>query len=141
MRLAIGGLCLVAASTASAADWRVAGMTYNSVAFVDVASIRASGAGKAFTAMRVSGQPAKDGWSHVMQKLTAICGTGIFLDAGSVITQADGSVKRYPGSGASQKAVSSGVFHDMFDIVCGGRKAKSVADPKAWTRANFKVGS
>jgi len=62
------------------------------------------------------------------------------VDAGSVIKQADGSIRKYPGFGASQKAVSTGVFFDMFEILCGGRAAKRVADPEAWTLRNFKVG-
>src|SRR5215213_5787341 len=92
------------ASPAAAAQWQLAGTTYNSVAFVDVASVVSRGQSKSFSAMRVSGQPDKDGWVSVVQQLSADCETGIFLDAGSVIEQSDGSLKKYPGFGASQRA-------------------------------------
>ena len=139
--LATGATLLLAgASPAAAADWRLAGTTYNSVAFIDMASVADRGSGKTFTALRVSGQPAKDGWKTVVQKLHVDCRTRIFIDAGSVIEQADGSIRKYPGIGASQKAMSSGVFYDMFEILCGGRAARSIADPRAWTHRNFKVG-
>lgn len=62
------------------------------------------------------------------------CGTRIFIE------QADGSVKRYPGSGASQRAVSRVIFFDMYEIVCRGRTGTAVGDPKGWTQ-NFKIGS
>ena len=90
--------------------------------------------------MRVSGQPAKDGWRRVVQKLTVNCDTRIFNDGGSRIEQADGSVKSYPGFGATQRAMSSGIFFDMYQIVCEHRAARPVADPQAWTRKNFTVG-
>jgi hypothetical protein len=128
------------AAAAGGSDWRLAGTTYNSAAFVDLASVAGAGPAKRFTAMRVSGQPAKDGWRTVVQKLTVNCDTRMFVDAGSRIEQADGSVKTYPGFGATQRAVSTGVFFDMYEIVCGGRSGKRVGDPEAWTKANFKVG-
>ena len=77
---------------ACGSDWRLAGTTYNSAAFVDLASVAGAGPAKSFTAMRVSGQPAKDGWRTVVQKLTVNCDTRMFVDAGSRIEQADGSV-------------------------------------------------
>jgi len=128
------------AAPAAAADWRLAGTTYNSVAFVDLASVAGSGPVKRFTVMRVSGQPAKDGWRTVVQKLTVHCDSRIFDDGGSRIEQSDGSVKTYPGFGATQKAVSTGIFFDMYAIVCSGRSAQKVTDPKSWTRTHFKVG-
>jgi len=143
-RIALAALAAVAAASAAQAaggsDWRLAGKTYNSVAFVDLASVRGSGQAKSFTALRISGQPAKDGWRNVVQKLTVNCGTRIFTDGGSRIEQADGSVKAYPGIGAKQIAQGRGIFFDMYTIVCQGRAAPHVADPKAWTRANFTVG-
>ena len=75
-----------------------------------------------------------------MQKLTVHCDSRIFDDGGSRIEQSDGSVKTYPGFGATQKAVSTGIFFDMYAIVCSGRAAQKVTDPKAWTRTHFKVG-
>ena len=128
------------ASPATASDWRLAGTTYNSVAFVDLASVAGNGSDKSFTAIRVSGQPAKDGWKTVVQRLKVDCATRIFVDFGSVIEQHDGTLKNYPASGASQKAASRGVFSDMFEIVCGGRSGTHVADPKIWALQNFKVG-
>ena len=124
----------------AASKWMLAGTTYNSVAFVDMASITSSGATKNFTATRVSGQPSKDGWLSVIQKLTVNCDTRYFVDRGSIIEQSDGSTKRYPGLGASQRAMSSGVFYDMFGIVCRDRPGTVVSSPKAWTTQNFKVG-
>ena len=140
--MAIAAVILPVSSNAEAASaWRLAGTTYNSVAFVDIASVRENGSNKAFTALRVSGQPAKDGWNSVVQKLTVECDSRTFTDAGSIIEQSDGSLKRYPGSGASQKAVSRGIFFDMFEIVCQSRNGTPVADPRQWTLKNFKVGS
>jgi len=133
-------LAYAALAGSGGADWRLAGTTYNSVAFVDLASVEGSGASRRFTAMRVSGQPAKDGWRNVVQKLTVNCDTRVFVDAGSRIEQSDGSVKTYPGFGATQRAVSSGVFFDMYQVVCEGSDARRVSDPQAWTRANFTVG-
>ena len=118
----------------------MAGTTYNSVAFVDMASVEGSGPSRRFTAMRVSGQPAKDGWRNVVQRLTVDCDTRLFVDAGSRIEQSDGSVKTYPGFGATQRAMVSGVFFDMYQIVCGHSAGHPVSDPQAWTRENFTVG-
>ena len=133
-------LALAALAGSGGADWRLAGTTYNSVAFVDLASVEGSGSSRSFTAMRVSGQPAKDGWRNVVQKLTVNCETRVFVDAGSRIEQSDGSVKTYPGFGATQRAVSSGVFFDMYRIVCEHSEGRRVSDPQAWTRSNFTVG-
>ena len=130
----------LAAVAAGGGDWRYAGKTYNSAAFVDMRSVEGRGSAKSFIALRISGQPDKDGWRTVVQKLTVHCDTRIFNDGGSRIEQADGSVKSYPGFGATQKAMSSGIFFDMYEIVCRGRAAPKVADPKAWMRTNFKVG-
>lgn len=134
-------VALAALAGSGGADWRMAGTTYNSVAFVDLNSVQGSSASRRFTAMRVSGQPAKDGWRNVVQKLAVNCDTRMFVDAGSRIEQSDGSVKAYPGFGASQRAMVSGVFFDMYRIVCERSEGRRVSDPEAWTRANFKVGS
>jgi hypothetical protein len=127
-------------AAASPNRWQMAGKTYNSVAFVDMNSVSRNGALTDFTAMRVSGQPASDGWSSVFQRLQVNCDTRIFVDGGSRIEQADGTVVNYPGSAATQKAVSRGVFFDMFQLVCSGRTGLSIGDPKTWTRRNFKPG-
>src|SRR4051812_18564556 len=84
---------------AATPSWQLAGTTYNSVAFVDVASVRGNGSSKTFTAVRVSGQPAKDRWKKVVQKLTVNCDTRMFFDAGSRIENSDGTVTTYPGFG------------------------------------------
>jgi hypothetical protein len=95
-------MALAALAASGGGNWQLAGKTYNSVAFVDMTSVRAAGSARTFTAMRVSGQPAKDGWRSVVQKLRVDCGTRIFDDGGSVIEQSDGSRKTYPGFGAKQ---------------------------------------
>ena len=138
------GLAMAALSASEAATagphWQVAGTTYNSVAFVDVASVRRTGASRSFTTLRISGQPAKDGWRSVVQKLTVNCSTRIFNDAGSKIENSDGTIATYPAFGATQKAVSSGIFFDMYEIVCAGRTGANVSDPRSWTLMNFKPG-
>ena len=137
--VAVTALCVSSAATPPA-TWQLAGTTYNSTAFVDMRSVRGSGASKQFTALRISGQPAKDGWKSVVQKLSVNCDTRVFLDGGSRIAKTDGTVVSYPAFGARQIARSSGVFFEMFEIVCGGRAGKAVTDPQEWTLRNFKVG-
>jgi hypothetical protein len=127
-------------AAAAGSDWQIAGKTYNSVAFLDLGSVSGGREARTFTAMRVSGQPDKDGWSNVVQQLTVDCETRIFVDAGSRIEKSHGTVLTYPGSGASQRAVSRGVFFDMYEIVCSGRGGTRVSDPLQWTRANFRPG-
>jgi hypothetical protein len=134
------GLVFSAAATAARPSWQLAGKTFNSVAFVDMNSIVGDGTLKDFTAIRVSGQPASDGWTSVVQKLQVNCDTRLFFDGGSRIEQSNGTFISYPGSGASQKAVTRGVFFDMFEIVCAGRRGASVANPKEWTLKNFRPG-
>lgn len=138
----IAASATIASAPAAAAppQWQLAGKTYNSVAFVDMSSVSGKGASKQFTAMRVSGQPGKDGWSTVVQKLSVNCDTRIFIDAGSRIEKPDSTAISYPGIGATQRAVSSGVFFDLFELVCAGRPGLKVADPKSWTLRNFKPG-
>lgn len=133
---------LAASAPAKAAipNWQIAGKTYNSVAFVDVNSIVNDGRIKSFTAIRVSGQPQSDRWRSVVQRLRVDCFTRMFDDGGSRIEKTDGTVENYPASGASQRAVSRGVFFDMYQIVCGGREGSSVVDPQSWTLRNFKPG-
>lgn len=137
-------ISVLAASAAPAAaapsKWQLAGKTYNSVAFVDLNSVFSEGGMKSFTAIRVSGQPKSDGWRKVVQRLRVNCSTRIFEDAGSRIEKNDGTIVNYPGSGASQKAVSRGVFFDMFEVVCSGRSGTRVTDPEAWTLRYFKPG-
>jgi hypothetical protein len=135
--LAALGVCQAAAAGPS---WQLAGTTYNSVAFVDVNSVRREGRSRAFTAIRVSGQPTKDRWKSVVQKLSVNCDTRAFIDGGSRIENSDGSVTTYPGFGASQKAMNRGIFYDMFEIVCSGRSGQVVGDPKQWTLRKFKPG-
>jgi len=135
--LAALSVCQVAATGPS---WQIAGRTYNSVAFVDVNSVRREGTSRTFTAIRVSGQPAKDRWRSVVEKLSVNCDTRVFLDAGSRIENSDGTVTSYAGLGATQKAMSRGIFFDMFEIVCSGRTGEIVGDPKRWTLKNFKPG-
>jgi hypothetical protein len=72
--LAALGVCQAAAAGPS---WQLAGTTYNSVAFVDVNSVRREGKSRAFTAIRVSGQPTKDRWKSVVQKLSVNCDTRV----------------------------------------------------------------
>jgi hypothetical protein len=50
-------------------------------------------------------------------------------------------VVSYPGSAAKQKALSRGVFFDMYQVVCQGRTGVIVRDPERWTLSNFKPGS
>jgi hypothetical protein len=138
--LALSALCFSSAATPPA-SWQLAGTTYNSAAFVDMRSVRGSGASKNFTALRISGQSAKNGWKTVVQKLSVDCDTRVFLDGGSRITRTDGNVVSYPGFGARQIARSSGIFFEMFEIVCAGRAGTAVSDPQQWTLRNFKVGS
>lgn len=129
-----------APADAATADWQLAGKTYNSVAFVDLSSVASDGPKKSFTAMRVSGQPKSDGWRSVVQRLSVNCSTRMFDDAGSRIEKNDGTAVSYPGFGATQKAVSRGVFFDMFEVICSGRGGTRVTDPKSWTLRNFKPG-
>jgi hypothetical protein len=129
---------LPSSAVAGPARWQLVGTTYNSVAFLDRGSLSMAGGAGTATVMRVSGQPASDGWQSVTQQIGVDCAARRFADKGSAIEQADGSIVRYGASGAYQPVPSRGVFLDLYEATCQNRGGTMVADPRAWTRANFR---
>jgi hypothetical protein len=138
-RVALAMLLVIQSSVVAAAvHWQLVGTTYNSVTFLDRSSIVRAGAIRSVTVLRISGQPRADGWSNVTQRVAVDCAGRRFLDKGSMIRNADGSTKTFPATSAHRDVPSRGVFAQLFEAVCGGRRGAMVSDPIDWTRRNFR---
>ena len=125
---------------AYAESWEVVGSTYNSVAFVDRASFSTAKRVRIVNALRVSGQPQTDGWRSTTQRIRIDCAGRLMGDEGSMVESFDGLKTAYGPTAAVQPVPKRGVFARLYESVCEGRHGQKVADPKAWTLRNFKVG-
>lgn len=120
--------------------WQVVGATYNSVAFVDRSSIQRGAFVHHVRTLRVSGQPRSDGWSTAAETILIDCGTRMIAHGGLIITKPNGKQRTYRPAGAKRTAPGRGIFAKLYQAVCHGGPATTVADPKEWTRQNFKPG-
>jgi hypothetical protein len=129
-----------AVGSENAPAWQIIGATYNSVAFLDRASIRSNASVKVVRTLRVSGQPEKDGWRTTKQSISVDCANGMLGDAGSVVEKTDGNNLTYGPTAAKRPLPDRGIFARLYEAVCNGREGTTVTDPKSWTGKNFKPG-
>jgi hypothetical protein len=138
MTLTAAGAVMLASlpAIACAETWELVGRTYNSTGFVDRSRIVSKNDAKLVALLRISAQPADDGWKEVEQQLAINCATDMIEDRGSTVLEVSGRRANYPPAFRSKVSATTALYRSLFETVCHGKKGLIVADPPAWVRSH-----
>ena len=136
-RRAASALLMILASPAIASShsWELVGRTYNSVGFLNRSRIVSANGVKLVALVRISTQPADDGWKEVEEQLAMHCTTGMIEDLGSTLLDLHGNRESRPGTFKSKAGALSALDRSLFTAVCSGRAGLMVS-PEAWLHAH-----